>query len=249
MPENVNKTKIMNIIDQKFSSPVIVGGFIGNTSLGVTTTSYIIQEFNLHEVAMIKSSSIPPVTVFVGGKMRSPFRIYSNKAGTLVIIQCEVPIDMSGLYDVTETLMEWVKTIKPKEFVVIDGVPVRDLPEERKAFLVASRERINELKSTKIETAEAALITGVGGAILNESIFSKEKTIALITHVSTQFPDPNAVLAIVNALNSIYNLKIETSLLEKSVKEIQQDIERVTDEYKHLKGNGDEGEDPNSMYR
>jgi Archaeal enzymes of ATP-grasp superfamily len=198
---------------------------------------------------MIKSRSIPPVTVFVGGKMRSPFRIYSNEEGTIAVVQCEVPIDMDGLYDVTETLMEWVKTIKPKEFAIIDGVPVRDLPEERKPFLVASPDRIKELEYTKIAKAEAALITGIGGAILNESIFSKEKTIALITHVSTQFPDPNAVLAIVNSLNAIYGLKIETSLLEQSVNEIQSNIQRVTDEYMHLRDKDQNGAGLDSMYR
>ncbi len=249
MSDNINRTQIMNIMDKKFHSPVIIGGFIGNTTLGVTATSYIIQEFNLHEIARVKSRSIPPVTIFVGGKMRSPFRIYSNDDGTLVIVQCEVPIEMSGLYDVTEALMDWLQTIEPKEFVVIDGVPVRDIPEKRSAFLVASPERIKELNHAKIEIAEAALITGIGGAILNESIFTHGKTIALLTHVSTEFPDPNAVLAIVDALNAIYGLKIETSVLQESVNEIHENIKKVTDEYRTLKGTSDNLAGQDSMYR
>ncbi len=249
MSENQFQSKIVNIIDQKYNSPIIIGGFIDQTTLGVTTTSYIIQEFNLHEVAMLKSRSIPPVTVFVGGKLRSPFRIYSNKEGTLMVIQCEVPVNIEGLYEITEVIMQWLKSINPRELAVIDGVPVQDIPDKREAFLVASPERIGELKKTKLHTAEAALISGMGGAILNESIFSNVKTIALLSHVSTEIPDPDAVLAIIKALNSIYDLSVQTTVLEESVKEIHENISKITQEYKNFKETKDLSKDQDSMYR
>ncbi len=99
-----------------FKNPVIIGGFIGQTPLGVTTSSYIVESMGMHEVAMVKSHHIPPVTVFVGGKMRNPFRIYSNSDGSVMVIQAEVPVDDEGLYTISEALFKWIKQFKPKEW-------------------------------------------------------------------------------------------------------------------------------------
>jgi uncharacterized protein len=249
MFEKVNSSIIKINPKVTFNSPLIIGGFIGQTTLGVTTTSYIIEQFNLHEVAILKSSFIPPVAVFVGGKLRSPFRIYSDKVGKIMVIQCEVPIESDGLYEITEVLMEWLKTFTPKEFVIIDGVPVREFPEEREAFLVAGLDRIKELKEKKLPLAEAAIIAGMGGAILNESIMEDGRAIALLTHVSVSMPDPDAVLAIVKGLNSIYDLDIKTTVLEESVNKIHEEIKKVSDEYRSSIKEGDPDNSPDPMYR
>lgn len=249
MEINQSKAGVICNRDVAFNNPIVIGGFIGQTTLGVTTTSYIIEQFGLHEVAKVKSHQIAPVTVFVGGKMRSPFRIYSNEKGTLMVIQCEVPVDIEGLYEITETLMEWIKQFKPKEYVIIDGVPVQDLPEEREAYLVAGIERIRSLTGTKIATAEAALIGGMGGAILNESILTGQNAIALLTNVSIAVPDHDAVLAIIKALNSIYRLDIKTAILEESVKKIHEEILKVASEYRTATSSQDSLSGPDSIYR
>ena len=249
MENNQTKVGVICNEDIHFNNPIVIGGFIGQTTLGVTTTSYIIEQFGLHEVAKLKSHQIAPVTVFVGGKMRSPFRIYSNDKGTLMIIQCEVPVDIEGLYEITETLMDWIKPFNPKEFVIIDGVPVEDLPEEREAYLVAGLERIESLKSTGIAIAEAALIGGMGGAILNESILTGQNAIALLTNVSVAIPDHDAVLSVIKALNAIYKLGIKTAVLEESVKKIHEEISKVASEYKAATAEQDSVSGPDSIYR
>jgi uncharacterized protein len=230
-----------------FKNPVVIGGFVGQTPLGVTTTSYIVESCQMHQIAMVKSHHIPPVTVFVGGKMRNPFRIYSNNDGTVMVIQAEVPVDDEGLYEISEALFTWIKQFKPKEFVVIDGVPVQDIPEQRHAFLVAGPERIKELAKKEIPTAEAALIAGFGGALLNESLMSGTDAIALLTHVSVQIPDPDAVLAIIDALNTIYGLGVQTEILEKSVAKIHEQIQQIANEYKASQS--PESDNADSMYK
>ncbi|MCL4346100.1 MAG: PAC2 family protein [Candidatus Thermoplasmatota archaeon] len=230
-----------------FKNPLVVGGFIGQTPLGVTTSSYLVESCQMHEIAMVKSHHIPPVTVFVGGKMRNPFRIYSNNDGSLMVIQAEVPVDDEGLYEISEALFDWIKQFKPKEFVVIDGVPVQDVPDKRQAFLVAGPDRIKELSKKNIPPAEAALIAGFGGAILNESLMSGMNAIALLTHVSTEIPDPDAVLAIIDAMNSIYGMGIQTEVLEKSVQKIHEQIKQISEEYKASQSPDADSTDP--MYR
>ena len=87
--------KINNFVPK---NPLVILGFVESTTLGLLTSSYLIEQLELHQIAQIKSVHIPPVTVFVGGKMRTPFRIYGNKEGTLLVITCEVPKSLDPIY-------------------------------------------------------------------------------------------------------------------------------------------------------
>ena len=236
-----------NIIVQKemkFSKPIVIGGFMNQTPLGVLVTSYIVERLNMHQVAVVKSKYIPPVTVFVGRRMRSPFRVYSNADGTLLVVQSEVPVRSDGLSFLSETLMTWLKSVGIKEFAVIDGVPIRDIG-PRTAYLVGSADRIKELSSYKIEVAESAIISGMGGAIINECIMTDINAIALISPHAIDIPDPDSVLAIVKGLNSIYKLNIDTGILEESVNRLHEQLNKISEEYKAAKTEDTD----NSMYK
>ncbi len=230
--------------DMKFNKPIVIGGFMNQTPLGVLVTSYIVERLNMHQVAVVKSKYIPPVTVFVGRRMRNPFRIYSNSDGTLLVVQSEVPVRSDGLSFISETLLRWMKTVGIKEFAVIDGVPSRDLG-QRTAFLVGSAERIKELSSHRIEVAESAIISGMGGAIINECIMADINAIALISPHAMEIPDPDSVLAIVKSLNSIYKLNIDTGILEESVNRLHEQLNKISEEYKAAKMEDTD----NSMYK
>ena len=236
-----------NIILQKevkLKNPLVIGGFMNQTPLGVMVTSYIVESLKMHQVGIMKSPYIPPVTVFVGRKMRNPFRIYSNEDGTLLIVQSEVPVRQDGLAPLSEVLLGWLKTQGISEFVVVDGIPTRELG-ERDTYLVAGANRISELEKKKIEIAESAIISGIGGAILNESLMSNVNALALLTMHAMEIPDPDSVLSIIKALNSIYNLKIHTAVLEESVKRLHEQINKISEEYKASKGEDAD----NSMYK
>ncbi len=116
---------------------------------------------------------------------------------------------------------------------------------ERDAYLVAGANRISELEKKKIEIAESAIISGIGGAILNESLMSNVNALALLTMHAMEIPDPDSVLSIIKALNSIYNLKINTAVLEESVKRLHEQINKISEEYKASKGEDAD----NSMYK
>ena len=91
------ETKVVDIDHIEFHNPVIIGGFVGNTLTGFIAASYIIERLQMHQVAHVKSPHIPPIAVFIGKKLRTPFRIYSNKAGTLVVATGELFSPLSAL--------------------------------------------------------------------------------------------------------------------------------------------------------
>jgi uncharacterized protein len=246
--EHLFDTRVVEFEKSQFQKPLVIGGFVGPTLIGVITASYLIEQLNLHEVAHVRSSHIPPVTVYVGGKLRHPFRIYTNDRADLIITMCEVPIGLTGLYEVTYALLDWLEKIQPRELVVVDGIPVQGIPQERKALAVGDQKRVQQLQKQGLENAQAALITGMGGAILSECLSRRISCISLLTQGSITVPDPAAVLTIVNALNTIYNLSIETKVLEQNVSQLNQELKEISDQYQKMIKPGTEDQS-GAMYR
>ena len=86
----------------------------------------------------------------------------------------------------------------------------------------------------------------MGGAILSECLVRKTIGASLLTHVSLNFPDPGAVLSLINSVNAIYDFKINTDVLEKSVTQLHKEINKIVDQYKKMYKK--KGETPETMY-
>jgi uncharacterized protein len=232
--EHLFPTRVVEFSKENFDRPLVFGGFVGPSLVGIISVSYLIEQLQLHEVAHVSSQHIPPVAVFVGGKLRHPFRIYSNQNGKLIGIICEVPIGTTGLYEIGSTLLDWLEKMKPREIVILDGVPVQGMPAQRETYCVAGGKRSSELKTQGVRLAESALITGMGGSILNECLSRRVEGISLLTQVSVELPDPGAILTIIEALNSIYKLQVDTKVLEQNVTQLNKELTAIGEQYEKI---------------
>lgn len=229
-----NDAQVLEIDNFVSEDTVAILGFVEATTLGLLTSSFLIEQEKLHQVAQLKSMHIPPVTVFIGGKLRSPFRIYTRKDGKLMVITCEVPIDDTGLYEISSALLDWLQKKKVREIVVIDGIPVKGIPTERPVYVAAEANNIKKFSDIGVSNAESAIIAGMGGAIINESLGKKMTALSLMTLSSVDIPDPGAVLSIVDVLNKVYGFKVDTKILEESVKKLHEEMNKVIDQYNKI---------------
>ena len=234
MSEPLFPTRVVELEKSQFQNPLVLGGFAEAGLVGVASVGYMIDRLQLHQVAYVKSEHIPPVAVFIGERLRRAFRIYSDKAGKLVAMTCEVPIDVEGLYEISSVLLDWFEKIRAKEVLMIDGIPVEGIPEQRGTYCVAEEGRCEELKKAGFKLAKSALIGGLGGSILSECLGRKLTVSAILTPVSATIPDPGAVLSSIKAINALYDLNIETSDLEKDVSTLNEYLNTLTQEHRKL---------------
>ena len=232
--DHLFETKVAEFKKSQFDKPVIFGGFVGPGLVGLVTTGYMIEKLNLHEIAHVVSQHIPPVVVFVGAKLRHPFRIYSDDQGKILAMICELPIDIEGLYEISSVLLDWTEQVQANEMVILDGVPVSGVPQDRKAFGVADETRIKDLQSKGVEAIPTAMITGIGGAILNQCLTRRMSGVSLLTPVSVDIPDPGASLVLIKAINQIYGLNIGTSELEENVQRLNARLNELAQQYSKL---------------
>lgn len=226
------ETKVVDLDHVEFHNPVIIGGFVGNTLTGFIASSYIIERLQLHQIAHVKSPHIPPIAVFIGKKLRTPFRIYSNKAGTLIVAICEVPIDDEGLYEISGALLSWFAKANPSDLVVLEGSPVPQIVNDHKVYCIANEDKLKSFTDKGLEAAHSALITGMGGALLNEAMAHKLSAVTFITPASMNIADPGSVLSLIENVNDAFGLKIDTAILEDSVKDFHSQLQELMDQYK-----------------
>jgi uncharacterized protein len=242
MPVHSSMTSSMVVLKEaKLKQPIVFMSFLDNSAIGVMTLKYVIENLKMSQFAHISSPYIPPVTVFVAGKLRHPFRLYSDLEGKYCIVISDIPVYPEGYYEISNVISDWLKQINPRIVVNIDGFPVDSIVDGQRIFGVGDKNAISMLQQNKIPLAQSALITGMGGAILNESILRKLPLMSLLAVTVEGIPDPAAV----EAMNSLFEMKIETGPLKETTSKYHEEMKRIMDDYAKMQSGEKK---PDTMY-
>ena len=128
--KNIREIRISPMEIKNLDKPTLIAGFPGPGLVGSISTNYIIDTLKMHQIACIESECIAPGVIYVGGKLRHPFRLYANKEGNICVAVCEAPIMMNGISLVMDILMRWSLENNIREVIVLDGIPLRGIPKE-----------------------------------------------------------------------------------------------------------------------
>ena len=212
----------------KLDTPLMVCCFPSAGVVGPIAAHTIIDQFKMEEIAHLRSKFIPSAAVFLDGRLRHPFRIYGSKKLNLIVITAELPVAEEGLYAVSSALLDWGASMGVKETVVLDGIPVQGLPSERKVLFAAEEEKVGELtKSENLEILDKGIITGIAGSILAETLCRSMIGFALLTPAIAVVPDPGGAHQLLEALNQLYDLKINLKELEEGSELIRRKMEEM----------------------
>ncbi|UCG03046.1 MAG: proteasome assembly chaperone family protein [Candidatus Heimdallarchaeota archaeon] len=206
----------------------IAAGFPGHGLVGNIAAKHMIKELELEWIGSIRSPLIPPVSVFIDGVLAYPYRIYGSKERQIVILIGESPCPPQAYYYLANAVLEWAISIGTKQVICLDGF-VAD-PRDEKAdnvFLVAEPqvyEENEDLMKFGFPKPHTGFISGLSGAIMNEALLTRIKGFTLLTSVSTPYPDPGGAAKLIDAMNLIKNLEIDTSRLLEDAGKIQKSL-------------------------
>ncbi len=222
------EARVVQTKEMKFEMPLLVCCFPSAGLVGTIAANTIIEQFKMEEMAHIRSKYIPSAAVFLEGKLKHPFRIYGKSEENLIVVTGELPIAENGLYFVSSALLDWAAGLGVKEAVILDGIPVQGIPTQRRVLFAAEEEKIAELESSKeMEILQKGVITGIAGSILAETLCRAMVGFALLTPAIAVIPDPEGAIKLLQALNKLYNLNVDTTELEKSAEEIRKKLEEM----------------------
>jgi uncharacterized protein len=136
---------------KKLNYPTLIAGFPGAGLVGSISTSYIINKLHMNQIACVESEFIVPGVIYSEGKLRHPFRLYSNQEGDVCVLVCEAPIIIQGMHSVLDTVMKWALNNNVREVMVLDGIAIEGLPDPKRTPIVLSSDGRQADDSSLIE--------------------------------------------------------------------------------------------------
>ncbi|MEM2785846.1 MAG: PAC2 family protein, partial [Candidatus Nitrosotenuis sp.] len=185
LEDHVHEIKKIN-----YQSPIIFAGFVGAGLAGPLAIGYLIEKLRMQEIGFLRSKYLPPSTVFIQGRLRHPFRFYTNESGTICAVICEVTLRMDGLNSIATTILDWAESKGTKELIILDGVASDE--HDNKTFCAAEEDLCRIMSEKGISMISQGFITGIPGSILNECIIRKIRAITLLVRANHTSPDPLA---------------------------------------------------------
>jgi uncharacterized protein len=237
---------------KKLNSPILIAGFPGAGLVGSISTSYIIDRLHMNQIACVESEFIVPGVIYAEGKLRHPFRLYSNERGDVCVLVCEAPVMIQGMYSVLDTVSKWVLYNNVREVMVLDGIAVEGLPDSKRIPIVLSsngREadeanlindyNIDATNKEKVDNVGSvypttAFVGGMSGGILSSCLSNGIASKALLIYASRGIPDPEGAAILIEFLGNIADntsLKIDTAELRKQGAALKTRLEKIIQSY------------------
>ncbi len=223
------EAEVFELNNITLKSPIIFAGFVGAGLVGTLSVGYIIEKLQMKEIGYMRSRYLPPSTVFIRGRLRHPFRFYSNDKGTICAIICEITLRMEGLYAIVASILDWAKEKGSNEIIILDGVASKE--HDNKAYCAAEEDLCRVMADKDIDMIPQGFITGLPGGILNECILREIQGITLLVKADATIPDPIAAATLVEAVNRLYETSVDTSDLRKEKERIGVDYKELSQKY------------------
>ncbi|MFO7796033.1 MAG: proteasome assembly chaperone family protein [Promethearchaeati archaeon] len=236
-------------------NPTLMFGFAGVGLLGPIIANEMIEQIqDIKEIGYVASDMLPPIATFHHGELMHPFRIYYTQKYNIILGISEVPFQISSAYnDLAKTLCNWSQSeeIKAKEIITFQGIPKKGMIDEFPVYYAAQENSSRRLDQLNIEKVDKGIITGAEATLVNIALTSKLEPIVLFTPVY-QIATPEGAASIIEKLNQIYGMNIETKeLIEKGkeIKEKMQDLANKARQYRQKQLAGSQQEGPYELYR
>ncbi len=229
MQKEFPEAEVFEIKKKELKNPIIFAGFVGAGLVGPVAINHIIDKLEMEEIAVMRSKYLPPSTVFMRGRLRHPFRFYSNPDGTICAIICEITLRMEGLYCLVASILDWAAEKGSKEIVILDGVASTE--HDDKAYCAAEEDLVRTMADKDINMIPQGFITGMPGGILNECLVRKIQGLTLLAKANKTSPDSAAAATLIEALNRFYEMDIDTTKLKEEGDKINSEFSELSQKY------------------
>jgi uncharacterized protein len=223
----------------KLDDALLIAGFPGPGLVGSMSASYIIEQQKMHQIAYVDSDFIMPGVMFIGGKLRHPFRIYSNDEGNACVIVCDAPIVLAGIRQILNTVVKWAQEHNVREVMVLEGIAATDIPQDdRKPVIMSSDGRSDDhgfLSRIGKESAEEApkghpsFITGISGALLAACLSNGIPCTGVLIASPAGIPDPEGAAILIETANHLASnpFKIDVGQLKNEAVELKKQMQQL----------------------
>jgi len=206
-------------------------GFPGSGLVGSISIQYLVDNADFEYIGSITSKYFPPIVMMMDGLVNAPLRIY-EKESTIAFVS-DIPIHPTICYELSNTIVEWLKDRNIGEIDVIAGIVTNTL--EKRVFGVATEPDLLEKIKDHTEILSMGSISGIPGSILSECKALEIPCLGFLGE-TVNTPDPRAAVSVLEVLNSVYGLGVDVEPLLEQAEEIEATMQKMAEQVQKTEG-------------
>lgn len=224
--------------DTEAPKETLLCGFASYGLSGLTAIDFLVDQLELTETGHVTAEGMPSITPFENGRPTHHTRLFSNPDLDLTLLKNElfVPPTLSGPFG--EAILDWTERQGAEEVAVVDAVPMQHSPDDHRTYHVATddyheRRLRGDGSGADVPTTPMArgYLDGVTGALVEQGIGAPLAVGVFRTPVHEQMPDVEAAIRLVETVNAVYDLDVDTEPLRSFADEVQRYYEELADRY------------------
>jgi len=226
---------------------VVIEAFPSRGYVSTLAANHLIKQMKMELVGYIECDKLDAIAVVHDGKPMHPIRLY-RKDG-LAIIFSELIIPFNFTHEFTKAIAVWMAKIKPKSAMFLASIPGVETDKEHEIMAVSTDESMSKkILANKIKMLDEGVLTGISSSLMLKCIEQKIPATAIMVE-TTYVPNILASAALLDLLNSLLGLKVDTQELIKAGEEIKTRFESSLEQLKKGQENYQELHQDSLMYR
>jgi hypothetical protein len=234
-------TKIIEFEKPKLNNPVFVEGLPGVGNVGRIAAGYLAEELGAKKFAELYSSHFMPFVLLHQSSavhvLKNEFYYWKAKEkgqrDLMILIGDSQSVDPDGHYEIVEAILDFAVKYGVKDMFTLAGLSVGEKTAKPKVIGAVSEPEVMK-KYEKFEIdfdagSRVGTIAGASGLLIGLGKVRGIKGICLLgeTIGYPLLPDPKSAEIVLKVLAKVLNVKIDTTKLEKKVKEMDDFMKKV----------------------
>lgn len=202
-------------------SNVVVAGFAQFGLAGMTAVDFLKDELDLSETGHVDAHGLPTLTPFEAGRPRHHTRLFSRADLDVTVLVGEMLVPVEAARSFSDAVLDWVEDNDVDEVVVLSGVPVPHGPDEHRTFYVATDDyREYRLSDADVPPMGTGFLDGINGTLVERGMTTDLRVGVFVTPVHVQMPDVAAAIRLVDVVERLYDVEVDTEPLAAFGREV-----------------------------
>lgn len=199
----------------------LLAGFSEYGLAGLTAVDYLVERLELEQVGHVAVEGLPTITPFEEGTPRPHTRLFTRDGLDVTVLVGELAVPPMVAEGFAADVLGWTEENGVEEVVTLSGVPVAHAPDDHQPYYVASQDyQRARLDGTELMPMAGGFLAGLNGALMGRGMESPLRTCVFTTPVHPQTPDVEAALRLLDAVERVYDLGVDTEPLEEFAEEV-----------------------------
>ncbi|MDK2849538.1 MAG: uncharacterized protein PWP03_80 [Candidatus Woesearchaeota archaeon] len=208
----------------------IIEGFPGFGLVASIATEFLVDHLSFKLVGKVLNDQLPPLVSIRNGERFLPVPILYNEDQNLILIYGLNPVN--GLeWKLARDILDLAKEINAKRIISLEGV-YNPQPVEPKVLYYSNDPEIKGILSNKYEPLKNGIILGITSALM--SLNENHNFTCLFGETHINLPDSAAAAKIIECLDIILNLNVNTKPLYEKAKEFETQLKELVKQAKEV---------------